>query len=109
MCKNIEQKTTFEKALEVFGGYNQMIKTTEEMAELTKELCKAFIGQEDRLHILEEITDVEIMLKQMKIYYNFTDDEKMTMLCKKVAKLEMYIQEQEKKEPEKVYIKKCIE
>lgn len=91
-------KTTFERAIEVFGGYNQIVKTTEELAELQKELCKAVIGQEDREHILEEITDVEIMLKQMKLLYNFTDDEKLAMLCKKIAKLELAIQNEEAKE-----------
>lgn len=98
-----EIKTTFERAIETFGGYNQMVKATEEMSELQKELCKALIGQEDRKHILEELTDVEIMLKQLKLIFNFTEDELLEMKCLKIAKLELAVQERE------AYIRKSIE
>lgn len=104
-CEAVKQeiKTTFERAIETFGGYNQMVKATEEMSELQKELCKALIGQEDRKHILEELTDVEIMLKQLKLIFNFTEDELLEMKCLKIAKLELAVQERE------TYIRKSIE
>ena len=104
-CKSTKQeiKTTFERAIETFGGYSQMIKATEEMAELQKELCKALIDQEDRKHILEELIDVEIMLKQLKLIFNFTEDELLEMKCLKISKLELTVQERE------TYIRKSIE
>ena len=58
-----------ETALVCFGIEAQRIKCIEEMAELTKELCKDAIGQGDRDHIAEEIADVKIMLMQMERHY----------------------------------------
>lgn len=56
-------------ALVCFGIEAQRIKCIEEMAELTKELCKDAIGKGDRDHIAEEIADVKIMLMQMERHY----------------------------------------
>ena len=39
----------------------------EELAELTKELTKAIRGRADHAHICEEIADVEICLRQLKL------------------------------------------
>ena len=58
-----------ETALVCFGIEAQRLKCIEEMSELTKELCKASIGQGDRDHIAEEIADVKIMLWQMERAY----------------------------------------
>ena len=58
-----------ETALVCFGIEAQRIKCIEEMAELTKELCKDAIGKGDRDHIAEEIADVKIMLWQMERAY----------------------------------------
>jgi len=58
------------KAIVVYGAQNQTIKAVEEMAELTKELAKALIGQSDNDHIREEIADVEIMVEQLKMIYD---------------------------------------
>lgn len=99
MCKKDDAvpTTSFERAVRVFGGYNQMVKATEEMSELQKELCKALIGQEDRRHILEELTDVEIVLKQLKIIFGFTEEELIQMKVLKIAKLELAVQNEEAK------------
>ena len=58
------------KAIVVYGAQNQTIKAVEEMAELTKELAKALIGQSVIDHIREEIADVEIMVEQLKMIYD---------------------------------------
>lgn len=59
-------------ALETFGKSSQMQVAIEEMSELTKELCKNGRGQENTTHIAEEIADVEIMLRQMKMLFDCT-------------------------------------
>lgn len=39
----------------------------EEMAELQKEICKAWRGKDNEVEIAEEVADVEIMLEQIKL------------------------------------------
>lgn len=86
-------KTTFEQALFVFGHLNQAIKANEELNELGIELIRYALDDKrfDRTKVLEEITDVEIMLKQLKLIFNFTEDELLEMKCKKVAKLQLKV------------------
>lgn len=86
-------KTTFEQALFVFGHLNQAIKANEELNELGIELVRYALDDKrfDRMKVLEEITDVEIMLKQLKLIFNFTDDELLEMKCKKIAKLQLAV------------------
>ena len=62
-------------AIVTFGKKAQKVKACEEMAELTKELCRDIIDQGDIEHIYEEIADVEIMLKQLRMIYG--NDEKI--------------------------------
>lgn len=69
MTKETEQKI-IHTALHGFGVNNQRIKCIEELSELIKELCKDAVGSGGVFHISEEIADVEIMLAQMKVYYN---------------------------------------
>lgn len=70
------------KALKVYGEESQVVMVFEEMAELQKELCKILRSQSEfnatqnikiRKKIAEEIADVEIMLRQMKILYEIED------------------------------------
>ena len=58
---------TLNGAIEVFGGYGQIVKAVEEMSELTQALCKLLAGEGDRNNIAEEMADVEIMLEQLRI------------------------------------------
>jgi hypothetical protein len=87
--------TTYEKAVNGFGCRTQAIKATEELAELSIELARYALDDTrySREKVLEEIADVEIMLKQLKIIFDFSPDELIDMKCLKVAKLEMYLQE----------------
>lgn len=87
--------TTYEKAVNEFGGRTQAIKATEELSELSIELTRFALADDrySREKVLEEIADVEIMLKQLKIIFNFSQDEILDMKCLKVAKLEMILQE----------------
>ncbi len=55
--------TTLEEAIEVYGEDLQKQVAIEEMAELTKEICKDFRGKDNREQIIEEIVDVYIVLE----------------------------------------------
>lgn len=80
--------TVFEKAIEVYGKDLQKQVAIEEMAELTKEICKDFRGKGNREHILEEIVDVSIMLEQLQIMYGISSSEMLRAVGSKVKRLE---------------------
>lgn len=58
------------KAIKTFGEANQRRMAIEEMSELTKELCKWERGEDNWQAIAEEIADVEITLRQVKMMFN---------------------------------------
>ena len=68
----MNEKDILTQAITTYGQQLQIIVAIEEMSELTKELCKAQRGAQNRTHIAEEIADVEIMLEQLKLIYNVT-------------------------------------
>ncbi len=86
-------KTTFEMAIDTWGAYHQAYRVNEELAELAIEVSRYVLDDDraDRTKILEELTDVEIMLKQLKIIFNYSEDELLDMKCKKIAKLQIKI------------------
>lgn len=62
------------KAIETFGKDNQCKVAIEEMSELIKELCKNFRGRPNVESIAEEIADVKIMLMQLELIFDCTDE-----------------------------------
>ena len=63
-----EEIVVCKKAIDTFGVAEQQLKAVEEMGELIQAIAKALIGKEHNVE--EEITDVEIMLTQLKIMYD---------------------------------------
>ena len=61
---------TLERAIEKYGTLMQIIVAIEEMAELTKELCKQLRGRDNLEEIAEEIADVEIVLEEQKMLFD---------------------------------------
>lgn len=59
-----------QRAIATYGPDMQQAVAIEEMAELTKELCKNKRGQYNFNQIAEEIADVEIMLNQLILIHN---------------------------------------
>lgn len=57
-----------------YGKENQVLIAIEEMSELTKELCKYYRRYDRRREIIEEISDAEIMLEQLKELFNCETD-----------------------------------
>lgn len=58
------------QAIQYFGTVNQMDMAIEEMAELTKEICKTKRGFHNESEVADEMADVYIMLEQLKLIYN---------------------------------------
>ena len=79
--------TIFETAIAVYGESLQKQVAIEEMAELTKEICKDFRGSGNKERIIGEIADVQIMLSQLMIIYDFKDWELSGEMARKLARL----------------------
>lgn len=59
-----------KKAIDKYGSLMQIIVAIEEMAELTKELCKQLRGRDNLEEIAEEIADVNITLAEQQILFD---------------------------------------
>ena len=98
-----ETAKIYRAAIEVFGGDMQVAVAIEEMAELTKELCKAqrvtfaargglgdgLIDNHDE--IAEEIADVQIALEEMMLLFGVPVEVQIARR-QKLARLEMRIE-----------------
>ena len=93
-------KEIMQKAINTYGLEKQMIKTVEELAELSQALCKSFIRLTDYdplasfqkdlesiNNIFEEMADVEIMLAQCKMMFE-CEDEVQDWKDKKLKRLQ---------------------
>ena len=81
-------ETVIQKAIDTYGADLQKQVAIEEMAELTKEICKDFRGKGNREHILEEIADVKITLSQLLIMYDIKVWELNDVIVSKLTRLE---------------------
>lgn len=73
---HLEEKTNKQKLQEIisyFGEDNQKLKAIEELSELTIAILNAKNDKTENL--IEEIADVEIMLKQLKLIYKIDKSE----------------------------------
>lgn len=64
-----------ERAIKKYGTDSQLNVAIEELSELTKEICKHKRNSSNRERIIEEIADVEIMLEQLKLIFEITEQE----------------------------------
>ena len=69
-----DEKTVLRTAIDRYGVYAQCLMLFEEMAELQKEVCKNFRGDNNTEEIAEEIADVEIMLAQAKMIFGVAEE-----------------------------------
>jgi len=65
-----KEKVIFQDALRTWGKTSQVFMSIEEMGELIQALSKNFRGKENLDNIAEEITDVEIMIDQLKLIFD---------------------------------------
>ena len=86
-------KEIMQLAIDSYGRVNQVIKTVEELSELSQALCKILTSKftddnsEIFENIFEEMADVEIMLEQCKIMFQ-CDKEVNKWKHKKIERLE---------------------
>lgn len=69
-----KKKEIYSKARAIYGLHAQIDMVFEECAELQKELCKFKRGKPCMDGIAEEIADCEIMLEQMKYFFDMEND-----------------------------------
>jgi len=83
-----------KECIAYFGETKQQAVCVEEMAELTQQLCKFMIDHpnKSRDKLVEEYTDVLIMLNQMKIIFSITDEEIENVKAFKLARLKNFIE-----------------
>lgn len=72
------------------GQDNQINVAIEEMAELTKELTKMLRGKGSRMHLIEEMSDVEICLAELKLIYDVSEKDIETFKSFKLKRLEQF-------------------
>ena len=86
-------------ALRHYGCNHQIDVAIEEMAELTQALvkCKRYAKDKDfkhfRQNVVEELSDVDIMLDQLCIIFNISADEIIEIQDEKIARLRKRIEE----------------
>ena len=54
----------------IYGSDAQLTKAIEELAELSKAICKYKLGEKDGKDIIQEVADVEIMTEQIKLMFD---------------------------------------
>lgn len=87
-----EISRTLRKAIETYGISAQVDVAIEEMAELTQALIHDRRGRLS--NIPEEIADVEIMLQQLKMYFNIIEDTEKIKL-QKIQRLVLLLERSE--------------
>ena len=112
-----ERRALLDRAITAYGAPAQMDMAVEEMAELTKALCKikraqagcevtAAIG-----NVIEEMADVQIMLDQLRLIFARSTDEveedKLRRLLARInswkeSKLRRWMCEQEREAADEV-------
>lgn len=85
----IDIKHTFNQSIIKYGEEPQCRQAMEECAELIQAINK-YIRYPDRKdchnNLIEEIADVEIMLYQLKVMFNVSDDEVFEVKVQKAVR-----------------------
>lgn len=88
----MNKEKIYKVAIQTFGKREQKLMAIEEMSELTKEICKDFRQRNNRECILDEITDVSIMLEQLIMIYDFKPNELSKQKQMKLLRLQRTIE-----------------
>jgi len=94
ISKTPAPREILEQAIAHYGRSTQMLMAIEEMAELTKALCKHFRATDNDTYSLtvknirEEMADVRIMLEQLEIMFGTVYDEEAEKLYRLAKRLE---------------------
>ncbi|MCL2439431.1 MAG: hypothetical protein FWD15_02865 [Alphaproteobacteria bacterium] len=83
-----EQIAILDRAYKTLGRDSQVAIAIEEMAELTKELCKNLTrGRDNVAGITEELADVYVVLAQIKNMYGIDDAKLDQIAADKIERL----------------------
>ena len=83
----------FVKEIIAKYGKLQLVIAIEEMSELTKEISKDLRGKGNREHIIEEMADVQLILDELKEYYNISQEDIYKVKRKKILRTQkMYLE-----------------
>lgn len=91
----VNKNQIYRKAIALHGKQFQTVVAMEELSELIKELSKDIRGQSKRNAIIEEIADVLIMIDQIKLIKDITDDDIENEILFKVTRLNYRLNEEE--------------
>ena len=78
----------FKELLSRFGIEKQTLMLAEEQGELIKAINKKLRGKGDRLSIVEELSDVVIMLQQIAQFFDIDKEEVNLIVNKKLKRTE---------------------
>ena len=81
----METKKIIKEMISKYGSM-QLIIAIEEMSELIKEISKDLRGKGKREHIIEEMADVQLILDELKEYYNINQEDIYKVKRKKVIR-----------------------
>lgn len=79
-----------------YGSKAEKIKTLEELDELKEEIQKDLDGNLDKEHLLEELSDVIVMIQHLINVYKFNKGDIENQITHKVNRQLKRIQEEEK-------------
>lgn len=85
----MEHKEILEKAIEKYGYKNQLLKTIEELNELSRGLARFLIDDNiyNYSNVAEEIVDVKIMLEQAIVILNLGGETLDSIKQEKIDRL----------------------
>lgn len=84
----------YDRLLKLNGQEYQVTVAIEELSELQKELTKYLRSKADIEHIAEEMADCEIVLEQLKKYFNLSKEVE-TEKKMKIARLTARVHQKE--------------
>jgi NTP pyrophosphatase (non-canonical NTP hydrolase) len=76
----------YKRVIEHYGKRNQLEKSVEELGELIDEVGKVGTRLYSRDNLLMELADVQNMINQLKIIFNFTDEEVEKVMLEKMQR-----------------------
>ncbi len=86
--------TIFHDAVEKLGRRSQFTKVLEELAELTLALIHYKDGKTTHDEVVDEIVDVSIMLEQLKVMMEISNEEMTKKWEEKLARLQRILDKQ---------------
>jgi len=84
------QQYIINKAVNKLNKKDQIMKAAEECCELAQAVLKSNC-KENNYAIITEIADVLVMIEQIKVIYNFSDEEINDEIDRKLQRLKYFL------------------